>query len=70
MQLNHPPVAWAAVLFKVVVLLLLQFCFMYLQLFAVVLCLVFVVFFLVSILCVTSVFAIILTKNRQLVALL
>ena len=62
-----PPVAWAAVHSKAVVLLLLIYCLMYFPLFVGVLCL---SLFCYSLLCVHSSFAIILKRKRKLVALL
>ena len=62
-----PPVAYAAVRSKAVVLLLLIYCLMYFPLFWGVLCL---SLFCYSLLCVHSSFAIILKRKRKLVALL
>ena len=62
-----PPVAYAAVRPKAVVLLLLIYCLMYFPLFVGVLCL---SLFFYALLCVHSRFAIILRWKRKLVALL
>ena len=62
-----PPVAWAAVRSKAVVLLLLIYCLMYFTLFVEVLCL---SLFSYALLWVHFSFAIILKRKRRLVALL
>ena len=67
MHLSPTPIAKGAVRSKVVVLLLLIYCSMYLTLFVGVLC---CSLFWYTVLCVLSSFAIILTRKRELVALL
>ena len=67
MHFSPPPVAWATVCSKSVVLLLLIYCLMYFPLFVGVPCL---SLFCYALLCVHSSFAIILRRKRKLVALL
>ena len=65
--MHFAKMAWAAVRSKVVVLLLLNYCFMYLSLFVGILCWSLFCYVLIYVL---SSFAIILMRKRELVALL